>query len=102
MAEAAGEQMRLTQQETEALAGNVRNIAETSEQQASASSQLRERATVIQESSAETARQLTAQNIETRRLVEAARILMNEVGALRGGVTSPRTGIDASREGSQS
>lgn len=86
MADAAGEQMRLTQQETEALAANVRDIAATSDEQARASSQLRERAAVIQESSAETARQLTAQNIETRRLVEAARTLTSEVGALRTGL----------------
>ncbi|MFA7665441.1 MAG: methyl-accepting chemotaxis protein [Burkholderiaceae bacterium] len=80
LADEAGEQMRLTQQETEALAGEVRQIAATSDEQAGVSSGLQERARVIQEASTETTRQLTAQNIETRRLVECARQLVDEVG----------------------
>lgn len=83
LADEAGEQMRLTQQETEALADDVRQIAATSDEQARVSSGLQERARVIQEASAETARQLTAQNIETRRLVECARLLVDEVSVFR-------------------
>jgi methyl-accepting chemotaxis protein len=87
LADEAGEQMRLTQQETEALAADVRQIAATSDEQAGVSSGLQERARVIEDASAETARQLTAQNIESRRLVEFARLLVEEVGVFR---TSPR------------
>ncbi|MCM5571947.1 methyl-accepting chemotaxis protein [Burkholderiaceae bacterium FT117] len=83
LADDAGEQMRLTQQETEALAADVRQIAATSDEQARVSSGLQDRARVIQEASAETARQLTAQNIETRRLVECARLLVDEVSVFR-------------------
>mgnify|MGYP001225623615 CR=1 FL=1 len=88
LADEAGEQMRLTQQETEALADDVRQIAATSDEQAGVSTGLQERARVIEEASAETARQLTAQNIETRRLVECARLLVDEVSVFR---TPPRT-----------
>ena len=84
LADEAGMQMRHTQQETEALAGDVRQIAATSDEQAAVSSGLQERARVIQEASSETARQLTAQNVETRRLVDCARQLVEEVGAFRG------------------
>jgi methyl-accepting chemotaxis protein len=84
LADEAGAQMRLTQQETEALAGDVRQIAATSDEQAEVSSGLQERARVIQDASSETARQLTAQNVETRRLVECARLLVEEIGAFRG------------------
>lgn len=83
LADEAGGQMRLTQQETESLAANVREIAATSDEQARVGSGLQERARVIEEASAETARQLTAQNIETRRLVECARLLVDEVSVFR-------------------
>lgn len=83
LADEAGGRMRRTQQETEALVANVREIASTSDEQARVSSGLRERAAVIEEASAETARQLTAQNIETRRLVECARLLVAEVSVFR-------------------
>lgn len=88
LADEAGAQMRLTQQETEALADDVRQIAATSDEQAGVSTGLQERARVIEEASAETARQLTAQNIETRRLVECARLLVDEVSVFR---TPPRS-----------
>lgn len=83
LADEAGAQMRHTQQETEALAVDVRQIAATSDEQAEVSSGLQERARVIEEASSETARQLTAQNVETRRLVDCARQLVEEVGAFR-------------------
>ena len=87
LADEAGAQMRLTQEETEALADDVRQIAATSDEQAGVSSGLQERARVIEDASAETARQLTAQNIETRRLVECARLLVDVVSVFR---TPPR------------
>ncbi|MCO5107175.1 MAG: methyl-accepting chemotaxis protein [Burkholderiaceae bacterium] len=83
MADDAGQAMRRTQQETESLVANVREIAATSEEQARASSALQARADVIREASAETTRQLRAQSIETRRLVEYARSLVTEVSVFR-------------------
>ncbi|MBN9426187.1 MAG: HAMP domain-containing protein [Burkholderiales bacterium] len=83
MADDAGQAMRRTQQETESLAADVREIAATSEDQAKVSSALKERADVIREASAETARQLRAQSIETRRLVEYARSLVDEVSVFK-------------------
>lgn len=83
MADDAGQAMRRTQAETESLVANVREIAATSEEQARASSGLQARADVIREASAETTRQLRAQSIETRRLVEYARSLVDEVNVFR-------------------
>src|SRR5690606_6654874 len=79
MADDAGQAMRRTQHETGSLVADVRQIAITSEEQARVSSALQARADVIREASAETARQLRAQSIETRRLVEYARSLVEEV-----------------------
>jgi methyl-accepting chemotaxis protein len=79
MADDAGQAMRRTQHETESLVANVREIAETTEEQAKISSALQARADVIREASAETTRQLRAQSIETRRLVEYARSLVEVV-----------------------
>ncbi len=83
LADEAAEGMRLTRAETEALAGNVRDIAQTSLEQAQVSSKLQDRARVIREASDETARQLTAQTAETRRLVEYARALLREVSVFK-------------------
>ncbi|MBN9461665.1 MAG: HAMP domain-containing protein [Burkholderiales bacterium] len=83
MADDAGQAMRRTQRETESLVANVREIATTSEEQAQVSSALQTRADVIREASAETARQLRAQSIETRRLVEYARSLVDEVSVFK-------------------
>ncbi|MBX3614907.1 MAG: HAMP domain-containing protein [Burkholderiaceae bacterium] len=83
MADDAGQAMRRTQLETESLVANVREIAATSEEQAGASSALQARADVIREASAETTRQLRAQSIETRRLVEYARSLVEEVSVFK-------------------
>ncbi len=83
MADDAGQAMRRTQAETGSLVADVRQIAATSEEQARASSGLQARADVIREASAETARQLRAQSIETRRLVEYARSLVEEVQVFR-------------------
>ncbi len=83
MADDAGQAMRRTQAETGSLVDDVRQIAATSEEQARISSGLQTRADVIREASAETARQLRAQSIETRRLVEYARSLVEEVKVFR-------------------
>ncbi len=83
MADDAGQAMRRTQRETESLVANVREIAATSEDQARVSSALQARAAEIRDASAETARQLRAQSIETRRLVEFARSLVDEVSVFK-------------------
>lgn len=83
MADDAGQAMRRTQAETGSLVADVRQIASTSEEQARTSSGLQARADVIREASAETAKQLRAQSIETRRLVEYARSLVEEVQVFR-------------------
>lgn len=83
MADDASQAMRRTQAETGSLVADVRQIAATSEEQARTSSALQTRADVIREASAETARQLRAQSIETRRLVEYARSLVEEVRVFR-------------------
>ncbi len=83
MADDAGQAMRRTQAETGSLVADVRQIAATSEEQARTSSGLQARADVIREASAETAKQLRAQSIETRRLVEYARSLVEEVQVFR-------------------
>ncbi|RPH66104.1 MAG: methyl-accepting chemotaxis protein [Burkholderiales bacterium] len=83
MADDAGQAMRRTQHETDSLVANVREIAATADEQARTSSALQARADVIREASAETTRQLRAQSIETRRLVEYARSLVDEVSVFR-------------------
>jgi methyl-accepting chemotaxis protein len=83
VADEAGEGMRLTRAATEELAANVRDIANTSVEQARVSSRLQERARVIREASDETARQLVAQTSETHRLVEYARALLREVSVFK-------------------
>jgi methyl-accepting chemotaxis protein len=83
MADDAGREMRRTQDETEALAATVRAIARTSSEQAKVSAGLQERARIIQEASSETGRQLSSQSAETRRLVEYAKVLLDEVSVFR-------------------
>lgn len=83
LAEEAGVGMRNTQEETEALAANVRDIARTSSEQSKVGAALQERARIIQEASGETARQLALQAEETQRLVERAQALLGEIGAFK-------------------
>ncbi len=87
LAEQAGSGMRRNQEETEALASNVRDIARTSSEQAKVGAALIERARIIQEASAETERQLSLQATETAKLVESAKSLLDEVSVFR--VTAP-------------
>ena len=83
MADEASQAMQRTQNGTGSLVEHVRRIAATSEEQARKSSALQARADIIVEASAETARQLRAQSIETRRLVGYARSLVEEVRVFR-------------------
>lgn len=83
MADEASQAMQRTHDGTGSLVGHVRRIAATSEEQARKSSALQTRADIIVEASAETARQLRAQSIETRRLVGYARSLVEEVRVFR-------------------
>jgi len=79
MAEEAGEQMRKTRDSTENLVSSVREIAETSAQQAQLSNELQGRAEHIHESARKTGEQLHQQSIVTTRLVEYARSLVRAV-----------------------
>jgi methyl-accepting chemotaxis protein len=83
MADDAGREMKRTQDDTQELAASVREIAKSSVEQARVSSGLQERARVIKESSAETARQLSSQSNETKRLVDYAKALLQEVSVFK-------------------
>ena len=83
LAEQAGAGMRRNQDETEALAANVRDIARTSAEQATVGAALFERARSIQEASGETERQLSLQAAETVKLVDSANSLLDEVSVFR-------------------
>ncbi len=79
LAERAGEQMKDTQDTTSNLVQVVAQIAMASRQQAQISNDLRERAGTIQLSTQETARQLEEQTIQTDRLVEFSKQLIESV-----------------------
>jgi methyl-accepting chemotaxis protein len=79
LADDAGREMKRTQDQTTELAASVKDIAFTSGEQAKAGAALQDRATVILEASNETARQLSSQAVETRKLVEYAKSLLEEV-----------------------
>ena len=83
LADQAGTEMKGTQQATEDLAANVRNIAATSVEQAHAGQTLQARAVTIQQSSREATRQLTAQNDVTNKLAAYAQDLLREVGVFK-------------------
>jgi len=79
LAERAGEQMKETQNTTANLVQVVQQIAMASRQQAQISNDLRERVQVIQQSTQETARQLDEQTIQTDRLVEYSKQLIESI-----------------------
>ena len=83
LADQAGTEMKHTQEATEDLAANVRNISTTSIEQAQAGQTLQARAITIQASSRETTRQLTAQNDVSNKLVAYAQDLLREVGVFK-------------------
>ncbi|MDY6991673.1 MAG: methyl-accepting chemotaxis protein [Pseudomonadota bacterium] len=79
LAERAGEQMKETQNTTANLVQVVEQIAMASRQQAQISNELRERAQTIQMSTQETAKQLEEQTIQTDRLVEYSKQLIESI-----------------------
>jgi methyl-accepting chemotaxis protein len=79
LAERAGEQMKDTQNTTSNLVQVVGQIAVASRQQAQISNDLRERASTIQLSTQETGRQLEEQTIQTERLVNFSKELIESV-----------------------
>ncbi len=79
LAERAGEQMKETQNTTANLVQVVEQIAMASRQQAQISNELRERAKTIQTSTQETAKQLEEQTIQTDRLVEYSKQLIESI-----------------------
>ncbi len=91
MSQRAHGAMAQARNSTEQLAGSVRDIARSSHEQAKVGAGLQERARIIQEASEETTRQLQAQALETRRLVEYAKALLDEVSVFRLPAASERS-----------
>lgn len=79
LAERAGEQMKETQDTTANLVQVVEQIAMASRQQATISNELRERAQSIQQSTQETAKQLEEQTVQTDRLVDYSKQLIESI-----------------------
>jgi methyl-accepting chemotaxis protein len=79
LAERAGEQMKETQDTTANLVQVVEQIAMASRQQAQISNELRERAQTIQQSTHETAKQLEEQTVQTDRLVDYSKQLIESI-----------------------
>jgi methyl-accepting chemotaxis protein len=79
LAERAGEQMKETQNTTANLVQVVEQIAMASRQQATISNELRERAQTIQMSTHETAKQLEEQTVQTDRLVDYSKQLIESI-----------------------
>lgn len=79
LAERAGEQMKETQNTTANLVQVVEQIAMASRQQAQISNELRERAKTIQMSTQETGKQLEEQTLQTDRLVEYSKQLIESI-----------------------
>jgi methyl-accepting chemotaxis protein len=79
LTERAGEQMKDTQNTTANLVQVVEQIAMASRQQAQISNDLRERASTIQLSTQETGKQLEEQTIQTERLVEFSKQLIESI-----------------------
>lgn len=83
LADQAGNEMKGTQQATDALATSVRTIATASMEQARSGQTLQERAQTIQQASRDTTRQLTQQNEVTNKLVGYAQALVREVAVFK-------------------
>lgn len=79
LAESAGRQMNETQQITQALVAAVKEIAANTERQAEISSQLQERAQIINQSTHDTARELDEQLVQTRSLADFCKQLISSV-----------------------
>ena len=83
LADQAGNEMKGVQQATEDLAGNVRNIAATSTEQARTGQTLQTSAHSIQNASRETSRQLISQNELANKLTTYSVDLVREVGVFK-------------------
>lgn len=79
----ASEEMRKSADATGRLADGTRRIAATAAEQLEACADLEQRANVIRQASEDTMRELAAQSVETRRLVDDARSLLEHVGVFR-------------------
>lgn len=83
LAQQAGSEMRETRDTTADLVQLVQRIAENSKTQAETTQRLRERALLIQKSSAETYQQLQNQGLQTERLVNFSDDLVESVGVFK-------------------
>ena len=83
LAHKAGEQMRVTQQRTAELVGQVQRIATASEQQKALSAELLETVQSIGKSSERTSQQIDTQNTETEALLGLARNLVQSVSVFK-------------------
>lgn len=79
LAEQAGQQMQITQQNTAELVDSVRQIATTSEIQAKAGQALRDSAVQIKKSSQQATDQLHEQAAQTSNLLDYAKLLLGAV-----------------------
>ncbi|MDR9435238.1 MAG: methyl-accepting chemotaxis protein [Thiohalophilus sp.] len=79
LAEKAGQQMQKTQESTSHLVASVKQIASSSVEQARVANQLQLRADQIKESTIQTSEQLQQQTLQTNRLVQYAKSLLNAV-----------------------
>mgnify|MGYP002621015905 FL=1 len=79
LAEQAGEQMQKTNESTENLVASVKLIASNSQHQAMMSNALQGRASDIQAGTRKTLEQLHEQTMQTNRLVEFSKSLLNAV-----------------------
>jgi methyl-accepting chemotaxis protein len=79
LAERAGEQMEKTLSATDGLVGSVREIANTTADQAKASSMLLQRAQTIEATNRDTLTQLSSQRDETARLMQYSKALIDTV-----------------------
>jgi methyl-accepting chemotaxis protein len=94
-AQNAGEQMRHTKLMTAELVTQVRDIASAAEAQKVLSAQLLDSVQQIDISTEQTAAQIQEQNLQTERLQEAARQLVQAVGVFRLDKNSAQTGGDS-------
>jgi twitching motility protein PilJ len=82
-AQRAGEQMRRTQEITNQLVAQVRRIADASDLQKTMSAALLGSVQKIGESTARTAQQIDAQNVDTETLLQSARRLVESVNVFK-------------------
>lgn len=94
-AQNAGEQMRHTKLMTAELVTQVRDIASAAEAQKLLSAQLLDSVQQIDISTEQTAAQIQEQNLQTERLQEAARQLVQAVGVFRLDKHAANTGRDS-------